>query len=133
MEMLFDPEHYVTGKFFFGREDELSYFKKNLFDAVLQGESRNYSITGMNKIGKTSLMKELCRRFQSEAHPDVYVVDSTLDKRLEFWPFWIKSVLEPLFKQLDAALLAHADEERKLLPRVGGEDKHPGDKHCECE
>ena len=65
---LFNVNGYATGKFFIGREKEIEFFQKNFFGEVVQGNSRLYSLTGMNRIGKTSLVKELCRRFLEENH-----------------------------------------------------------------
>ena len=97
---LFDANHYVTGKLFIGRKNEIEFFQKNFFDEAVQGNSRYYSLTGMNRIGKTSLIKELCTRFRTESHPSVYLVDTSLDGKHGFWQYWIFSILLPLIKQI---------------------------------
>lgn len=97
---LFDVNHYVTGKYFIGRKNEIEFFQKNFFDEVVRGNSRYYSLTGMNRIGKTSLIKELCARFCAESHPDVYLIDTSLDGKHGFWQYWIFSILLPLTKQI---------------------------------
>ncbi len=49
----------VTGSRFFGREFELR--------RITQGGSSNFAIMGIRRIGKTSLMRELKRRFEEQA------------------------------------------------------------------
>lgn len=99
MNRLFDVNHPVTGELFHGREAELEFFWRELFEPAVRGESRYYSVTGMNRIGKTSLFHELCRRFREEGHPGVHVIETTLDNVTGFWRFWVKTVLRPLLAQ----------------------------------
>lgn len=98
---LFNVNGHATGKFFIGREKEIEFFQKNFFGEVVQGNSRLYSLTGMNRIGKTSLVKELCRRFLEENHSNVYLIETSLDGKKGFWEYWIRSILLPLIKQID--------------------------------
>ncbi len=100
MKRFFDPNNPVTGSSFLGRTRELAFLRDTLFSNAVQGNSVNLSITGMNRIGKTSLMKEACRRFREEDHPDVYLIESTLDGQSGFWRYWVGEVLRPLLKQI---------------------------------
>lgn len=105
MGCVFDIHHPVTGDLFHGRETELAFYRRELFEPAARGESRYYSITGMNRIGKSSLFQELCRSFREEGHGNVHVIEATLEGSKGFWDFWIRGVLQPLFGQLDLARL----------------------------
>ena len=108
---LFDANHYVTGRRFIGRKNEIEFFQKNFFNEAVQGNSRYYSLTGMNRIGKTSLVKELCARFSAEDHPNVYLIDTSLDGKHGFWQYWIFSILLPLTKQIKFDLISEEFQE----------------------
>ena len=97
---LFNVNGHATGEFFIGRKKEIEFFQKNFFSEVVQGNSRLYSLTGMNRIGKTSLIKELCARFSAEGHANVYLIDTSLDGKHGFWQYWIFSILLPLTRQI---------------------------------
>ena len=97
MEQVFDVNHAAVGRFFYGRERELEFFQRELFAPATRGMSRYYSVTGMKRIGKSSLFRELCRRFREEGHPNVAVIETSLDGVKGFWQFWIREVLRPLF------------------------------------
>ena len=105
MEQVFDTNHAAVGAFFYGREKELEFYQRELFAPAARGIGRYFSVTGMKRIGKTSLFRELCRRFRETGNPDVIVIEASLDKANGFWPFWIRGVLKPLF---DAPGLAEA-------------------------
>ncbi len=101
MEHLFDLHHPAAGAYFYGREQELAFFEKNLFEPAAGGASRYYSLTGMNRIGKSSLVRELCRRFRQTGSPNVTVIETSLEQAGGFWHYWIFCVLKPLFSQPD--------------------------------
>lgn len=106
MEHLFDLHHPAAGAYFYGREQELDFFEKNLFGPAATGSSRYYSLTGMNRIGKSSLLRELCRRFRQTDETGVTVLETSLEQAGGFWHYWISGVLKPLFSQpwFEAAL-----------------------------
>ena len=73
MEHLFDLHHPAAGAYFYGREQELAFFEKNLFEPAAGGASRYYSLTGMNRIGKSSLVPPVsadgqpqCNRYRNK-------------------------------------------------------------------
>lgn len=80
MEHLFDLHHPAAGAYFYGREQELAFFEKNLFEPAAGGASRYYSLTGMNRIDKSSLVRELCRRFRQTGSPNVTVIETSLEQ-----------------------------------------------------
>lgn len=97
MDALFDINHAAVGTYFYGREKELDFFDRELFGPASRGMSRHYSLTGMKGIGKTSLFRELCRRFRESGKEGIIVIEASVDNVTGFWPFWIKGVLRPLF------------------------------------
>ncbi len=109
MEKVFDISKPVTGTYFIGRREEYDFIRKNVFDAAARGESYNLSVTGMNRIGKTSLLRKICKEFREEGHHGVYVVESSLQGYEGFWSFMLSEVLGPLAKQLDMEALMEED------------------------
>lgn len=63
----------VTGSRFFGREFEVR--------RILQGGNSNFAIMGIRRIGKTSLMRELERRFREQVQESI---DTEADRRIQF-------------------------------------------------
>lgn len=116
MEQVFDTNHAAVGAFFYGREKELEFYQRELFTPASRGLSRYFSVTGMKRIGKTSLFRELCRRFRAAKNPNVIVLEASLDKVNGFWPFWIQGVLKPLFAARGfAEMLSQLEEEDAQL------------------
>lgn len=110
----FDDTHTVTygKKSFISRNRELENLYKHIFEVVNgEREKVNYSITGINRIGKTSMIKELCRRFDEEPHPDTFVLFTSLEGVKSFWPFWRGKVVMPLMKTLDMEEVKAIDED----------------------
>lgn len=122
MEQIFDVNHAAVGRFFYGRERELEFFRRELFAPAAQGVSRYYSVTGMKRIGKSSLFRELCRRFREEGHPNVAVIESSLDGVKGFWQFWIREVLRPLFAvpAFEGALSGMEEEDAAFIRECRG-------------
>lgn len=120
MERLFDLNHPAAGAYFYGREREIEFFEKNLFEPAAGGSSRYYSLTGMNRIGKSSLMRELCRRFCAAGNPGVYVLETSLEQAGGFWRYWIFCVLKPLFSQpgFDGVLAGMEPEDAALVREI---------------
>ena len=114
---MFDISHPVTGDNFIGREIELRELKNQIFDAAVRRNSINFSLTGNNRIGKTSLIREACRRFEEQLHPDIIVLSLSLEGSNGFWKFWAMRVVANLFKKLDMDIVEQrrADLKEKLL------------------
>ena len=110
----FDDTHTVTygKKSFISRNKELDHLYQHIFEVVNEEREKvNYSITGINRIGKTSLIKELCRRFDEEPHPDTFVLFTSLEGVKSFWPFWCGKVVMPLMNSLNMEEVKAIDED----------------------
>lgn len=101
----FDPHHPVSGAYFIGRHAEKAYFRERIFDAVMDGRCVLWSITGMNRIGKSSLIKELCSEFLANAPKNVIILNSTFEGKNSFWNYWLSGVIDPLSDELDISTL----------------------------
>lgn len=110
----FGDTHPVTkgDKSFISRNKELNTLFNRIFEAIdKENEKVNYSITGINRIGKTSIVKELCRRFDEFSHPNTFVLFTSLEGVKSFWPFWSGKVVMPLIKMLDMEEVKNIDED----------------------
>lgn len=88
---MFDIFHPVTGQNFIGREKELRDFFKNSFDMLVKSNMHfNLSLTGINRIGKTSLVKEACRMYK-EKYPEIFTIYIEISQ-YGFWTFWGKII-----------------------------------------
>lgn len=108
---MFDISHPVTGENFIGREEELRDIKTQIFDAAIQRNPINFSLTGNNRIGKTSLIREACRRFDEQPHPNTVVLTLSLEGTNGFWKFWALKVIGSLFKKLDMKIIEENRED----------------------
>ena len=109
----FDETHPVTKgqKSFISRDGELEYLFSEIFEEVDKERGKiNYSITGINRIGKTSLIKELCRKFDEQDHPNTFVLFTSLEGVDNFWSFWCGAVITPLIKMLDMDEVKNIDD-----------------------
>ncbi|MBO5146167.1 MAG: ATP-binding protein [Lachnospiraceae bacterium] len=109
MEKIFDISKPVTGELLIGRRKETADIQKKIFDAAESGESGLVALTGMNRIGKTSLMKNLCLEFRKKQHPDIYLIEASLQGYDGFWSFMICEVIRPLFKQIQIKEIVSLD------------------------
>lgn len=104
--MFFDVNHPVSGEKFFGRESELKFFKVHVIDEIVKGNKVSLSLTGMNRIGKSSLVKEVCERLRKENCPDLYILETSLDGMQSFWHYWIWRIIKPLLKYIEEVQVA---------------------------
>ena len=90
----FETSHPVTGEYFVGRKDDLKFFQES-FDDVVEGRRSNilFSLTGMNRIGKTSLILQICENFKKKQNPNVYLLYTSLGRFNCFGDFWRDVVL----------------------------------------
>lgn len=100
MSKVFNPNLWVTGDMFLGREIEVEYLLRQIFRPALSGTTHYLALTGMKRIGKTSLVREAWRRFNQLEHKNVVVIDTSLDKYSRFWTYWVYGVVTPLYKKL---------------------------------
>ena len=100
MKQVFDVNLPVTGDLFIGREKEVEYLLRQIFQPALNRETQYLALTGMNRIGKTSLMREACRQFDMVEHSNVIVLETIVSDYYRFWEFWVYGVVKPLYRKL---------------------------------
>ncbi|WP_037355213.1 ATP-binding protein [Selenomonas sp. FC4001] len=114
MMFKFVDMHPVTGDMqsYILREGEFDYLYRNIFEVIDKDKGKvNYSITGINRIGKTSLIKELCRKFDEEKHPNTLVLFTSLEGVRNFWTYWRGKVILPLIKLIDMDEIKTIDDD----------------------
>ena len=97
---LFDTSHPVVGEDFWGREDEIKEFLESTLYRAEKGHTFAYSITGMNRIGKSSFVQEACRRYSAEKSNNVILIKTSIDTGISFWSFWLQQVICPIFEEV---------------------------------
>lgn len=100
MNKIFDVNLWVTGEQFLGREAEVEHLLRHVFRPALEGQNQYLALTGMNRIGKTSLVHEAWRRFDETPHQNVVVLEAVVSDHHDFWEFWTFGVLKPLYRKL---------------------------------
>lgn len=111
MANLFDYTSPAEGDRFIGRRDECDYIWERIFQNALNGNVANFALTGMNKIGKTSIVKKLCKQFEDGKYEDVFLIKATLQGREGFWQFWINEVIIPLINMINLTALEEKDSD----------------------
>lgn len=101
----------VDGDNFWGRELELNEFLESTLYSAERGETFCYSLTGMNRIGKSSFVREACRRYRAVKSNNVILIQASIDRRPSFWSFWLYEVINPI---LDEIAFLDIDDERYL-------------------
>ncbi len=110
-----ESESYIS------RDKKLEDLTDGILKKIIKGKQVSYSIEGINRIGKTSLMRELCRRFAEEGHPNILVILTSLSETevssnsSGFWEFWRGQVLERIFDELNGInleIIKRKNEER---------------------
>ena len=100
MNKIFDVNLWVTGEQFLGREAEVEHLLRHVFRPALEGQNQYLALTGMNRIGKTSLVHEAWRRFDETPHQNVVVLEAVVSDHHDFWEFWTFGILKPLYRKL---------------------------------
>ncbi|MCR5176924.1 MAG: hypothetical protein K6C05_08770 [Anaerovibrio sp.] len=102
----FDVGGIVTkenGESYIDQHGYLTELTDEILKQVSKGKKVMRSIMGPNRIGKTSLARELIRRFDNEGHHNTLVIRTSLQDVIDsdngngFWPFWLGEVVESIF------------------------------------
>jgi hypothetical protein len=101
MADIFNISEPSTGNFFIGRKKELAYLWENIFLNAFEGKKRHIKITGMNRIGKTSLMANLTKKALQENNPKTFILSTSLEGYNRFWPYWINRIIYPILESFE--------------------------------
>lgn len=93
MSWIVDTNRAAEGERFYGRKEEIGYLVKMLLDG---DRGACISLLGMNRIGKSSLVKEFIRVAKERGNKNLFLIYVDLQKVLSFWDFWDR-VLQELF------------------------------------
>lgn len=77
--------------YFFGRETQLSLLRRNFF-VTSPGTGFCGSVKGPNDIGKTMLIREAAKEFESKPHPNVYYFATGIIASGSYWQFWVELI-----------------------------------------
>ena len=121
MTKLFNIATPVFGESFIGREKELLELERNSWAFLDQNSKFCLSLTGMKRIGKSSLVKELFKR-REEACPNdsCFTLFSSFDNASCFWNFWRDQVIMPLLDVCEEWAISenHPDRVLTYLSRI---------------
>ncbi len=74
-------------QYFFGREEQLDLLRKKFF-VTKPGQGYCAAVNGPNDIGKTMLIREAAKRFETEEHSNVYYFPTQIVAESSYWHFW---------------------------------------------
>lgn len=105
-------------QYFFGREEELTLLREKFF-VTEPGAGYCAAVNGPNDVGKTLLIRQAAKEFETREHPNVYYFRMGIVAESSYWNFW-SSMIQEFAEQIPSETLQAAPKaDARYIRQIG--------------